>query len=91
MQKIDTDAVKSARTIDDVISGYIDLKPNGGEFEALCPFHEEKTASFRVVPHKNFYHCFGCGASGDSIDFVMEYTNANFKDACKSKIGRAHV
>ena len=65
--KIDTHAVKSARSIDDVIGDCIELKKNGNEYEACCPFHEEKTPSFRVVPDKDFYYCFGCGANGDAI------------------------
>lgn len=88
MPKLDTDAIKASRSIDDVIGAYVDLKPNGREFEACCPFHEEKTPSFRVVPDKDFFHCFGCGANGDAIDFVMEHTGADFRDACEAIAGK---
>jgi putative DNA primase/helicase len=90
-KKIDADAVKNSRSIDDVIGGYVDLKQNGTEFEACCPFHKEKTPSFRVIPQKDFYYCFGCGATGDSIDFVQEFTGASFRDACEVIAGRLDI
>jgi len=83
MPKYDADQICSDRPLVDVISGYIKLKKNGNEFEACCPFHGEKTPSFRVVPEKGFYHCFGCGAHGDQIDFVMDYDQVDFVSACK--------
>lgn len=86
-KSIDVDAVKNSVQIQDVIAGYIQLTPNGNEFTACCPFHEEKTPSFNVVPDKDFYHCFGCGAHGDAIDFIAEYTGVGFKDACKAITG----
>ena len=63
------------------ISKYIDLKPDGSEYRACCPFHNEKTPSFTVVPEKGFYHCFGCGAKGDAVDFVQEYEQVDRKQA----------
>lgn len=89
--KIDTHAVKSARSIDDVIGDCIELKKNGNEYEACCPFHEEKTPSFRVVPDKDFYYCFGCGANGDAINFVMDYSGASFKEACEVIAGSMDI
>lgn len=80
----DTDKIKESVNIADVIGSYIDLTPNGSEFKACCPFHEEKTPSFNVVPDKGFYHCFGCGEHGDAIDFVVEYAGVSFKEACDS-------
>lgn len=62
----------------DVISNYVDLKKYGSSYKACCPFHSEKTPSFVVNEDKNFYHCFGCGVSGDSIKFVMEYEHLTF-------------
>lgn len=76
--------IKSSVDIEEVIGRYIELKKNGPEYQACCPFHEEKTPSFSVVPNKGFYHCFGCGAHGDVIDFVMEYTKCSYKEAVAS-------
>jgi len=83
MQKYDANQICSDRPLVDVISGYIELKKDGNEFKACCPFHDEKTPSFSVVPEKGFYHCFGCGAHGDQIDFVMEYDQVDFNGACE--------
>ena len=80
----DTEEIKSNANIADVIGSYVDLIPNGAEFKGCCPFHDEKTPSFNVVPNKQFYHCFGCGAHGDVIDFVVDYAGVSFKEACDS-------
>lgn len=60
----------------------VELKPNGAEFEALCPFHMEHTPSFRVVPAKGFMHCFGCGVHYDAIGYVMATRKVDFVEAC---------
>lgn len=65
----------------DVISRRITLKKAGRNYSACCPFHNEKTPSFSVSPDKQFYHCFGCGASGDAVKFVMEYDGVEFVEA----------
>ncbi|MCK5330835.1 MAG: DNA primase, partial [Candidatus Marinimicrobia bacterium] len=57
----------------EVVEQYVDLKKRGRNYFGLCPFHHEKTASFSVAPEKNIYHCFGCGAGGSTINFLMEY------------------
>jgi len=57
----------------DVIGRYVPLKKSGANHLACCPFHSEKTPSFTVSPAKQFYHCFGCGAHGNAISFLMEY------------------
>ena len=57
----------------DVIEPYVPLKKGGANYMACCPFHKEKTASFSVSPTKQFYHCFGCGAHGSAISFLMEH------------------
>ncbi len=62
----------------DVINRRVPLKKAGREFQACCPFHDEKTPSFTVSPQKQFYHCFGCGAHGSAIGFLMEYDNLGF-------------
>ena len=75
------DQVLNQTDIVDLISGYIDLKPKGKEYIACCPFHGEKTPSFTVSPEKQFYHCFGCGAHGTAINFLMEFEGLQFVEA----------
>jgi len=71
-----------ARTdIVDIIERRVPLRRAGKEFQALCPFHNEKSPSFTVSPAKQFYHCFGCGAHGSAIGFLMEYEGLEFRDA----------
>ena len=65
----------------DVIDRYVPLKKAGANYQACCPFHSEKTPSFTVSPTKQFYHCFGCGAHGTAIGFLMEYGGKAFPDA----------
>ena len=65
----------------DVIASRIKLKKTGKNYQACCPFHTEKTPSFSVNPEKQYYHCFGCKAHGDSIDFVMQFERLEFLDA----------
>ncbi|MGD8681120.1 MAG: DNA primase, partial [Lysobacterales bacterium] len=65
----------------EIIERRVPLKRAGREFQARCPFHEEKTASFTVSPQKQFYHCFGCGAHGSAIGFLMNYEGLEFVDA----------
>ncbi len=64
-----------------VVSHYIVLEKAGSSYKGLCPFHEEKTPSFYVNPTKGFFHCFGCGASGDVIEFVKKIENISFQEA----------
>ena len=65
----------------DVIDRRVPLKKAGQNYQACCPFHSEKTPSFTVSPTKQFYHCFGCGAHGTAISFLMEYEHMSFRDA----------
>ena len=65
----------------ELIGRYVPLKKAGAEFKACCPFHNEKTPSFTVSPRKGFYYCFGCGAHGTAISFLMEYGRYSFPDA----------
>ena len=67
--------------IADVVGARVPLKPAGHEFKACCPFHDEKTPSFYVSPQKQFYHCFGCGAHGTAIGFVMQFDGLEFPAA----------
>jgi DNA primase len=73
----------------DLIDTYVPLKKAGANYAACCPFHNEKSPSFTVSPTKQFYHCFGCGAHGTAIGFVMEYQGVGFVDAVKELAGRA--
>ncbi len=65
----------------EVIDGRVPLKKTGREYTACCPFHNEKTPSFTVSPTKQFYHCFGCGAHGTAIGFLMEYEHLSFPES----------
>ena len=67
----------------DVVGRYVQLKKGGANFMGLCPFHGEKSPSFSVSPTKQFYHCFGCGANGNAIGFLMEHAGMNFVEAVK--------
>jgi DNA primase len=67
----------------DVVGGYVQLKKGGANFMGLCPFHNEKSPSFTVSPTKQFYHCFGCGAHGTAIGFLIEYSGLGFVEAVK--------
>jgi DNA primase len=75
------DDLLSRVDIVDVINRRVPLKKAGREFHACCPFHDEKTPSFTVSPQKQFYHCFGCGAHGSAIGFLMDYENLGFVEA----------
>ncbi|MBR6637923.1 MAG: DNA primase, partial [Lachnospiraceae bacterium] len=83
--------VRSRNDIVDVISSYVNLKKKGSRYFGLCPFHNEKSASFCVSPDKQLYNCFGCGAGGNVYTFVMEYENYSFPEAIKSLADRAGV
>lgn len=73
----------------DLVDTYVPLKKAGANYAACCPFHNEKSPSFTVSPTKQFYHCFGCGAHGTAIGFVMEYQGLGFVDAIKELASRA--
>ena len=68
----------------DVVDARLPLKKQGANYGACCPFHSEKTPSFTVSQDKQFYHCFGCGAHGSAIGFIMEYDNVSFPDAIET-------
>lgn len=72
----------------ELIDAYVPLKKAGANFAACCPFHNEKSPSFTVSPTKQFYHCFGCGAHGSAIGFLMEYSGVGFVDAVKDLCAR---
>jgi DNA primase len=75
----------------EVIGRRVALKKAGSEFKACCPFHDEKTPSFTVVPNRGFYHCFGCGAHGTAIGFLMAFEHMEFVEAVESLAGTMGV
>lgn len=75
----------------DLIQGYFPLKRAGANFQAICPFHNEKTPSFNVNPQRQTFHCFGCQAGGDAIKFVMMYDNLNFPEAARKLADRSGI
>ena len=83
--------VRMKNDIVDVISGYVKLQKKGANYFGLCPFHNEKSPSFSVSPGKQMYYCFGCGAWGNVITFLMEYENYTFQEALSSLADRAGV
>ncbi len=83
--------IKDKIDIVQLISQYLPLKRAGRNFKALCPFHGEKTPSFTVSPEKQFFHCFGCGASGDIFQFVMKMENLTFPEALEKLAQQAGV
>ncbi|MBI1424723.1 MAG: DNA primase [Gammaproteobacteria bacterium] len=85
------DELLSRVDIVEVIDARVPLKKSGREYEACCPFHGEKTPSFKVSPTKQFYHCFGCGAHGTAIGFVMEYDHLDFVEAIEELARQAGV
>lgn len=78
------DDVRLRADVVDVIGSRVDLKKSGHDYSARCPFHNENSASFTVSAAKQFYHCFGCGAHGNAIDFLVEFDGMSFIDAVES-------
>ena len=83
--------VRSRNNIVDVIGSYVRLQKRGNSYLGLCPFHNEKTASFSVSGAKQMYDCFGCGAGGNVFTFLMQYENETFAEALKTLADRAGV
>ena len=83
--------IRSKNDIVDVISGYVKLQKKGSSYFGLCPFHNEKSPSFSVSRQKQMYYCFGCGAGGNVITFLMEYENYSFQEALKVLADRVGI
>ena len=83
--------VRARNDIVDVIGGYVRLQKKGNTYFGLCPFHNEKTGSFSVSPHKQMFYCFGCGAGGNVLTFVQKYENFTFPEALQVLADRAGV
>ncbi len=89
----DIASVRERARIDEVIGGYVSLRPaGGGSLKGLCPFHDEKTPSFQVTPSRGFYYCFGaCSEGGDVIDFLMKIENLSFTEAVERLADRVGI
>lgn len=85
------DLLKSRIDLSAVLEGFIDLKKAGATYKALCPFHDEKSPSFVVQKGDSHYHCFGCGAHGDAIAFLMNFQKLGFSDAVEYLAAKFHV
>lgn len=83
--------IRLRNDIVDVISTYVKLQKKGSSYFGLCPFHNEKSPSFSVSPQKQMYYCFGCGAGGNVITFIMEYENYSFLEAIELLANRAGI
>lgn len=83
MSRVDTKALLARIDLVDVVGRYVKLKRAGSEFTGLCPFHDERTPSFTVIPQKQFAHCFGCGAHCDAIGFLMRHLGVDFREAVR--------
>ncbi|MBN1417497.1 MAG: DNA primase, partial [Planctomycetes bacterium] len=84
-------AILASSPIEEVVREYLPLQPDGRNLKALCPFHSEKTPSFKVNVSKQFFHCFGCGEHGNAIDFVMKVDRVDFPDAVRTLARRAGI
>src|SRR6202167_852132 len=85
------DEIVARSDIVEIIGARVPLKKSGREFKACCPFHSEKSPSFWVSPAKQFYHCFGCGAHGTVVGFLMQYEKLGFLDAMAELAQRAGI
>jgi len=83
--------IKGRLSISSLIENYVSLKRSGKGFVGLCPFHDDKNPSFHINEDKGIYHCFGCGAGGDIIGFLMRYKNVSFYEAIEELARRAEV
>jgi DNA primase len=89
IRRTDIDEVRARTNIDDVVGEYVTLKSAGvGSRKGLCPFHDERTPSFHVRPQLGFYHCFGCGESGDVFSFLQKMDHISFVEAVERLAGR---
>lgn len=85
------DKIHAAAKIEEVVSDYVTLRKRGANLIGLCPFHNEKTGSFTVSPSKGIYKCFGCGASGHALKFIMEIEQCSFVEAVKQLGKKYHI
>lgn len=83
--------INEKNPIEDVVGSYVNLRRQGGNLFGLCPFHNEKTASFSVAPEKNIYYCFGCHKGGGPVNFIMEIESLDYPDAVRFLAKRAGI
>jgi DNA primase len=89
IKREDIDEVRQRTDIKEIVDGYVTLKSAGiGSFKGLCPFHDERSPSFHVRPQMGFYHCFGCGESGDVISFVQKMDHTSFTETVEKLAAR---
>ena len=81
--KATIDLILDTARVEEVVGDYVTLKRQGGSLWACCPFHNEKTPSFHVVPSRGIYKCFGCGKSGTAVGFLMEYEKLSYTEALR--------
>ena len=91
LDKVMIEEIRSSINIVDVISQHVHLSKAGTNYLGLCPFHGEKTPSFNVNAQKQFYHCFGCGKSGDIFKFLEDYKQIPFREAVKEVADMAGI
>src|SRR5579872_3423990 len=85
------EVLRSRIDLIEVLSPYLKLQRSGAAYKALCPFHEEKTPSLIIQRGDTHYHCFGCGAHGDAIQFLMTHLKMSFSEAVEHLADRFHV
>lgn len=90
-KKESLEALKQRVDLVEVLSSHLDLKRSGASYKGLCPFHDEKSPSFIVQKGDSYYHCFGCGAHGDAIQFLMAHQKMSFGEAVESLAQRFHI
>ena len=83
--------IKDRLNIVELISSFIPVKKSGANYKAVCPFHNEKSASLMISTQKQIWHCFGCGEGGDVFGFVMRYENLDFKEALQMLADKAGI
>ena len=87
MGRIPDETIQTIRDRVDIVAligRYVTLKKAGRNYKGLCPFHEEKTPSFSVVPDRAIFHCFGCGEGGSAFDFLMRHENLTFPEVVRT-------
>src|SRR5690606_40466026 len=89
MSALDIDAIRRDYPLPSVAGAVVKLRPAGHEFKACCPFHEERTPSFTIFDTGRRFHCFGCGAAGDVLDFVQHLHNVSLREAASMLAGDA--
>jgi DNA primase len=91
ISKEDIERINDACRIEDVVSEFVSLRKRGMNLIGLCPFHNEKTPSFTVSPSKNIYKCFGCGAAGGSVNFIMQHEQFSYPEALRYLAGKYNI